>query len=508
MFKNKSIATIYIYGMAIMLCITLLFILLLIYEEYNEFERDSVRLRASNIKTQKIKIADDTKRIISFLAQEKKRIKSMSQEEQSNFFNNIYFSSENRRFFFVYDLQKNIFIIPPAQGVQNIRLGIKKSEENNLQLYEDELVYMESVDDLKWIVGFSVDTEAISTEIIFQKEKLKKRLIKLMMEILSLGVILFGFMLILAWVLHAIMKKQVDIFRDYFQIASKSYSVIDQSRIDLIEFKEMVYYINNMVEEIHKRKAKLKEINQRLEKKVEEKTRDISLQNRLLEREKSFSESLVKAQDSFIRHSIHEINTPLAVILNHIDIYKMKKGDDPYMMKIEAATKMIANIYDDLGYMVKKDRLEYKKEWLNMSRFIKERIEFFKEIATGNLHDIQSDLENGVRLYFNPIELQRIIDNNLSNSIKYSKKGSTVRLSLHQEGEKVILRFVTASKKKIEDIHKIFNPFHREHSEDIGFGIGLEIVKTICDKEKIMIDVSSDEYETIFSYVFSAKELI
>jgi signal transduction histidine kinase len=329
MFKNKSIATIYIYGMAIMLCITLLFILLLIYEEYNEFERDSVRLRASNIKTQKIKMVDDTKRIISFLTQEKETIKSMSQTEQSNFFNNIYFSNENRKLFFVYDLQNSTFVVLPTFGVQKIEQAIQEFKNSTSNTYENELVYIERMKALKWVLGFSVDTEAINADILTQKEKLRKRLIKLMMEILSLGVILFGFMLILAWVLHAIMKKQVDIFRDYFQIASKSYSVIDQSRIDLIEFKEMVYYINNMVEEIHKRKAKLKEINQKLEKKVEEKTRDISLQNRLLEKEKSFSESLVKAQDSFIRHSIHEINTPLAVILNHIDIYKMKKGDDP-----------------------------------------------------------------------------------------------------------------------------------------------------------------------------------
>ncbi len=508
MFKNKSIATIYIYGMAIMLCITLLFILLLIYEEYNEFERDSVRLRASNIKTQKIKMVDDTKRIISFLTQEKETIKSMSQTEQSNFFNNIYFSNENRKLFFVYDLQNSTFVVLPTFGVQKIEQTIQEFKNSTSNTYENELVYIERMKALKWVLGFSVDTEAINADILTQKEKLRKRLIKLMMEILSLGVILFGFMLILAWVLHAIMKKQVDIFRDYFQIASKSYSVIDQNRIDLIEFKEMVYYINNMVEEIHKRKAKLKEINQKLEKKVEEKTRDISLQNRLLEKEKSFSESLVKAQDSFIRHSIHEINTPLAVILNHIDIYKMKKGDDPYMMKIEAATKMIANIYDDLGYMVKKDRLEYKKEWIEMTQFCKERIEFFKEIAIGNLHDIQSDCEDDVQIYFNPIELQRIIDNNLSNSIKYSKKGSTIKLSLHQEEGRILLRFITRSNKKIEDTDKIFNPFHRENSEDIGFGIGLEIVKTICDKEKITIDVSSDEHETIFCYIFPTKEFL
>ena len=40
----------------------------------------------------------------------------------------------------------------------------------------------------------------------------------------------------------------------------------------------------------------------------------------------------------------------------HIDIRKIKFGEDPYMSKIEAASKMISNIYDDLSYMVKKDR--------------------------------------------------------------------------------------------------------------------------------------------------------
>jgi signal transduction histidine kinase len=98
-----------------------------------------------------------------------------------------------------------------------------------------------------------------------------------------------------------------------------------------------------------------------LEKRVEQKTQDLSEQNRLLEKEKEFSESLVKAQDSFIKHSIHEINTPLAVIMTHIDLFKMKEGENRYLSKIEAASKIISNIYSDLSYMVKRIVLYMKK---------------------------------------------------------------------------------------------------------------------------------------------------
>ena len=65
----------------------------------------------------------------------------------------------------------------------------------------------------------------------------------------------------------------------------------------------------------------------------------------------------------------------------------------------------------------------------------------------------------------------------------------------------VLLSFITNS-NKILDTKEIFKAFHREKSEEIGFGLGLEIVKSICDKESISVLVTSDERETIFEYRF------
>ena len=186
----------------------------------------------------------------------------------------------------------------------------------------------------------------------------------------------------------------------------------------------------------------------------------------------------------------------------------MKYKENEYILKIEAATKMIATIYDDLTYMVKRDRMEYKKEWFDMSSFLYQRIDFFDEIAKANNHTIISDIQSGVMVYFNPLELQRLIDNNLSNAIKYAKKKSDITVALHQNKQDITLEFITVTNKKIEDVEKIFYPFHREESSELGLGLGLEIVRLICDKESIKIMVDSTKTATKFAYHFSLEELV
>jgi signal transduction histidine kinase len=213
----------------------------------------------------------------------------------------------------------------------------------------------------------------------------------------------------------------------------------------------------------------------------------------------------VKAQDSFIKHSIHEINTPLAVIMTHIDLFKMKEGDNKYLSKIEAGSKIISNIYADLSYMVKKNRFEYRKKHFNMSSFVEERIDFFYEIAQGNKHDIISQVEKGIQIYFSPEELQRIVDNNLSNAIKYANRDTDVKVVLTEEKEEIILAFVGTS-PKIEDTERIFKAFERENNVRGGFGLGLEIVYAICQKENVKIEVQSNDDLTVFSYRFKKGE--
>lgn len=183
----------------------------------------------------------------------------------------------------------------------------------------------------------------------------------------------------------------------------------------------------------------------------------------------------------------------------------MKYGQNEYLSKIEAGAKMISNIYDDLGYMVKKDRIDYVKRSIAFGAFIEDRIAFFEEIAKGNGYSIVFSKENDCEIDFNDLELQRIVDNNLSNAIKYAKRRTDIHVRLSKEDTEAVLSFVTES-KKIEDTAKIFERFHREEFYEEGFGLGLEIVGAICKKENVRIEVSSDEKITVFCYRFTLKE--
>jgi signal transduction histidine kinase len=107
---------------------------------------------------------------------------------------------------------------------------------------------------------------------------------------------------------------------------------------------------------------------------------------------------------------------------------------------------------------------------------------------------------------FNITELQRIIDNNLSNAIKYSFPKSPIFVRLNYINDDEIEFTVTTKSKKIEYVEKIFDDFYRENNARGGFGLGLKIVKDICDKNLVIINLESNEKETKFTYRFKINE--
>jgi signal transduction histidine kinase len=531
-FKHKTITGIHIIGMLMMFTVIIIFTSIVAYKEYQNFDNEAKSMQSSFIQKQKDSIVFDTMRVLDFIRDTYEH-RNVEQDEGIlkkqilHAIEQLYGRQDGTGYIFIYDFNgivlsdpvqkqnigRNLYDTTDTNGVMVIKdlIDISQKEEGGFVEYQwlkpttgtlsPKVSYAKSFEPWGWMVGTGVYLDEVEKHIQDQRNILKERLNLYSLKIVFLLGILFMIGIIGIVIINRILKKEIAAFSYYFEEASSSYVMMDEKNIRLSEFKNMVHYINAMITVIRQRKQKLKEMNLTLESKVEEKTKYLSIQNDLLEKEKAFSDSLVKAQDSFIKHSIHEINTPLAVIMTHIDLFKMKEGENRYLSKIEAASKIISNIYSDLSYMVKKDRFVYEKKNLNVSIFLEERIDFFSEIALGNRHNIISEIQDDIWLYFSEEELQRIIDNNLSNAIKYANKGTEVKVSLVQEEEEIVLKFVSIS-PKIEDTKRIFEAFKREDDVRGGFGLGLEIVYTICKKENIEIDVQSDDNMTAFIYRF------
>ncbi|MCJ7764403.1 MAG: ATP-binding protein, partial [Thiovulaceae bacterium] len=118
---------------------------------------------------------------------------------------------------------------------------------------------------------------------------------------------------------------------------------------------------------------------------------------------------------------------------------------------------------------------------------------------------ITSDVEEGITLHFNATQLQRIIDNNISNAIKYSHEQSKIEVTFRRDGELCSLIFKDDG-FGIEDTARIFERYYREETGKGGFGIGLDIVKSIMDETGIELAVQSTPKEgSTFIYTFPSS---
>lgn len=212
---------------------------------------------------------------------------------------------------------------------------------------------------------------------------------------------------------------------------------------------------------------------------------------------------LNKRLDQFIKDSMHEINTPLSIINVNIDLYNRANPTNKYLQRIKAATKTLATLYNDMDYLIKNERLSFAYEAIDFSRYLQDRIDYFQEVAALKNITIEARIAQGIRLMFNPTQLQRIIDNNLSNAIKYSHEGGTIEVTLEADDHSCVMSFQDFG-VGIKEVGQIFERYYRENQDKGGFGIGLNIVKSIIDKAGIDLHIDSQYGEgSTFSYTFS-----
>ena len=209
-------------------------------------------------------------------------------------------------------------------------------------------------------------------------------------------------------------------------------------------------------------------------------------------------ETLLSEQDKFVQSSMHEIKTPLSIITLNNELRELEFGKDEYSQEIASAIKTLKVSYEDMSFTITKDKLDYPIELLDLSELIEDRVEYFKTIAKSNSKSILLKIDSDCKLEISKVELIRLIDNNLSNAIKYSDINSAIKITLEEN----LLSFHNIG-KPIQDTEHIFDKYFRENIVVGGHGLGLSIVNDIAKKYLIAVALdSSIENGTTFKYKF------
>ena len=125
------------------------------------------------------------------------------------------------------------------------------------------------------------------------------------------------------------------------------------------------------------------------------------------------------------------------------------------------------------------------------SSIVEERVGYVKELIDSKRLHLTIDMEP-TQVFMSKSSAHRLIDNLLSNAIKYSDVEDSIFITLKENVLEVRDTGIGIDKKVQEDIFKRYN---RANEERGGFGLGLNIVLSICKQYKIKIALKSKKGE-------------
>ncbi len=210
----------------------------------------------------------------------------------------------------------------------------------------------------------------------------------------------------------------------------------------------------------------------------------------------------IELLDNFIKDTTHELNTPISAILANIEMMDksvMAKKNIKKLSRINIAAKTVSHLYQDLTYLVLGHQRSSNDENIDLKELILNRVDYFYILAQSKKISFELDLEDA-SLFIDPIKIARVIDNLISNAIKYNKRNGTIKIVLRKN---YFLISDTGIGIKSDKIKAVFDRYSRFNHSVGGFGIGLNIVKSIADEYNLKIEVTSTVEEgTTFKVVF------
>ncbi len=193
----------------------------------------------------------------------------------------------------------------------------------------------------------------------------------------------------------------------------------------------------------------------------------------------------------FIKDTTHELNTPISSILTNIETIDFSKLDSKIAKKIkriDIASRTISNIYNDLTFIALGNQSYSKEEMVDMRSLVRERVEFFNPLSGTKKLEIILELDEDVKLLIDKNKITRVIDNLMSNAIKYNKKGSFIKIVL-KDGYLSIEDGGVGVKR--DYIKHMFDRYSRFNESEGGFGLGLSIVSQIAKEYNLKLKIES-----------------
>ncbi|MDO6517711.1 sensor histidine kinase [Zobellia uliginosa] len=214
--------------------------------------------------------------------------------------------------------------------------------------------------------------------------------------------------------------------------------------------------------------------------------------------------SAFEQQKEFIGNASHELQTPLAMVINKLELLLEKEDlKEAHALKIAEIFQIVersVRLNKSLLLLSKIDNKQFfDNQPIHINPIVNQTLGDLEEISSYKKLKTAVFETDELQVHLDPTLAQIIVSNLLKNAILHNYGNGTVEVHISKD----TLTVRNTGKDQTLDRGKVFSRFHKTDSKTSGSGLGLAIVKAIADLYGFPVKYSFDKGVHSFSIHFS-----
>lgn len=209
----------------------------------------------------------------------------------------------------------------------------------------------------------------------------------------------------------------------------------------------------------------------------------------------------------FSENASHEIQTPLAIVNGKLELLLEFENLSEKQMELitsaQNALRRLSKTSNSLNLLTKIGNQEFSElSKIDFSQLVLEIVNEFKELIGLKSLDLIVDVEEEFTLMCNQVLIEILLSNLLNNAVRHNHKKGFINLKLNKE-ELIVENSGNPFDGNPEDL---FGRFRKGSDHPESSGLGLSIVKMICDQHDFKIVYTSEEERHKIIIKFAASQ--
>ena len=199
----------------------------------------------------------------------------------------------------------------------------------------------------------------------------------------------------------------------------------------------------------------------------------------------------VERERAFTRDASHELRTPLAVIKGNLELLQQSSDKIPQatIIRMQQTVDDMQTLVDTLLLLAREPEVKLPGEPVIINDIVQQQLEQTRQTIGNRDIGVQYQQHQLLEVHASDTILSILFGNLLRNAFNYTQQGQIIvsiqnqRVSIRDSGPGI----------SDADLQKIFEPFYRAPAAagQQGYGVGLTIVKRLCERCDWQLDIAS-----------------